>query len=392
VTARFRIEERGVAIVVAMVTMTVMLALGLAAIAFGGGQRQLAAGERFREATFNIAEATLNTQIFLLSRTWPGSAATAFPATCTSTTTATNCPDLTTVNSQFTDKEYTGYSWKTAVQDNGGANPGYYSTAVAAAQPSYDANGDGTLWVRGEATIRGVTRAIVTQVKANIQSIPFPRNTLTAGYFATTNNGKKVVLDTNGSSYSSTPTQPGTIAVRCSSGPKSSCLDYDASKGQVSPPTYQTSYPAPPLVTSDQLNAMRGIAKANNTYYSSGCPSTLTGSLVFIENGTCSYNSGTFNSLTSFGMVVIATGTLSLGGNATYHGLVYAANLQGSTGYVVSLGGCSKIIGSVAVDGQGGVLAGSCGTNIAFNPNATFLAKGYSDPAAVKATWREVGT
>jgi len=89
-------------------------------------------------------------------------------------------------------------------------------------------------------------------------------------------------------------------------------------------------------------------------------------------------------------MVVIATGSLSLGGNATYYGLVYAANLQNSTGYLVSLSGCSSIIGSVAVDGQGGVLAGSCGTNIAFNPNVTTLSKGYGDPAPVKETWREV--
>jgi Tfp pilus assembly protein PilX len=390
VIARLRTEERGVAVVVALAIMTMMLALGLAAIWFGGGQRQLAAGERLREATFNVAEATLNAQIFTLSRSFPGSAATAFPTTCTNATTATNCPDPSTVNAQFTDREYTGYSWKTKVQDNGGGNPDYYSTTVAATQPSYDLNGDGTLWVRGEATIRGVTRAIVTQVKAPIQAIPFPRNTVTAGYFGTTNSGKKTVIDTNGASYSSTPTQPGLVAVRCSSGPQSSCLNYDASKGQVSPPVYQTGYPAPPLMTSDQMNAMRGLAKKNNTYYSSGCPSTLAGSLVFIENGNCSYTGGKFNTLASPGMVVIATGTLTLSGNPIYYGLVYAANGQASTGYVVTVGGCSQIVGAVAVDGLGGVLAGSCGVNIAFNPSVFSLAQGYGVPAVIKATWREV--
>jgi Tfp pilus assembly protein PilX len=384
-------DERGSAIVVAMVAMTIMLALGLATIAFGGGQRQLAAGERFREATFNVAEATLNAQIFTLSRTWPGSAASAFPTNCTNTTTATNCPDLTTVNSQFTDSEYTGYSWKTKVQDNGGGNADYYSTAIAAAQPSYDANGDGALWVRGEATIRGVTRAIVTQVKAQVTPIPFPRNTMTAGYFSASSSGRKVIVDTNGASYSSTPTQPGSVSVRCSSGPQSSCLNYDASKGQVSPPSYRTSYNSSSLLSADQLNALRGTAKANGTYYSSGCPGSLAGSLVFIENGTCSYNTGTYNSLASSGVVVIATGTLSLGGNVVYYGLVYAANLQNSTGYVISESGCAKIVGAVAVEGQGGVIAGACGTNVAFNPNVTTLLKGYGDPAPVKSTWREVG-
>jgi hypothetical protein len=391
VISRIGKQQGGSALIIAIMAMAIMLTTGLAALAFGGGQRQLAAGERIRESTFNVSEGALNAQIFMLARSWPGSAASAYPASCSSTTTATNCPDATTINAQFTGSDYTGYTWTTAVQDNGGGNPDYYSTTVAAGQLPYDANADGKLWVRAQATMRGVTRAIVTQVKAQVRTIPFPRNTMTAGYFATTSSGRKVIVDTNGKTYSPTPTQPGSIAVRCASGPKSSCLDYDASKGQVSPPAYQTGYPTTSLVSSDDLNAMRGIAKTNNTYYSSGCPSTLTGALVFIENGTCSFNTGAFNTLASPGMVVIATGTLSIGGNSTYNGLVYAANLQGSTGYVVSIGGCAKIIGSVAVDGLGGVLAGSCGTNIAFNPNVTNLASGYSDPAPVKATWREVG-
>jgi Tfp pilus assembly protein PilX len=392
VISRIGKEQQGSALILAIMAMAIMLSVGLATLAFGGGQRQLAAGERIRESTFNVAEGALNSQIFLLAQSWPGSAASAYPTNCSSTTTVTSCPDPTTINAQFTGTDYTGYTWATAIRDNGGGNPDYYSTTVAAGQPSYDANGDGKIWVRGEATLRGVTRAIVTQVKAQIRTIPFPRNTLTAGYFSTTSQGRKVIVDTNGKTYSSTPTQAGAVAVRCSSGPTSSCLNYNAGQGQVSPPAYQTSYPTSSIISSDDLNAMRGIAKQSNTYYSSGCPSTLTGSLVFIENGTCSYNTGTFNSLASSGMVVIATGTLSLGGNATYYGLIYAANLQGSTGYVVSEGGCAKIVGSIAVEGQGGLLAGACGANIAFNPNVTSLARGYSDPAPVKATWREVGS
>jgi Tfp pilus assembly protein PilX len=383
-------QQEGSALIIAILAMAIMLSVGLATLSFGAGQRQLTAGERIRESTFTVAEAALNAQIFQLGQSWPGSAATQYPAGCSSSTTTTNCPDPATINAQFTGTDYTGNSWATVIQDNNRSD--YYSSSVQAGQPTYDADGDGKVWVRAQATLRGVRRAVVTQVKTQVQTIPFPRNALTAGYFATTNNGRKVIIDTNGSTYSSTPTQPGSVAVRCSSGPKSSCLDYDASKGQVSPPTYQTNYPAAPLVTSDQLNAMRGIAKTSNTYYSSGCPSSLTGALVFIENGTCSFNTGTFNTLASPGMVVLATGTLTLGGNATYHGLVYAANLQNSTGYVVSFTGCAKMIGSLAVDGPGGVLAGSCGTNIAFNPNVTSLARGYGQPAPVKATWREVGT
>jgi Tfp pilus assembly protein PilX len=392
VIGRVRKEERGTAMVIALILLSVMLALGAATIAFGGGQRRLAFGERVRESMFTLAEATLNAELFVVSQaTWPGSAATALPAGCNSTTAATNCPDPTTVNAQFTGTDYSGYSWTTAVQDNGGGNPDYYSTAVAATQPSYDANGDGKIWVRAQAQKGTVKRTIVTQVKAQLQTIPFPRNTVTAGYFAASPpNAKKVMVDTNGGSYSTTPTQPGVLAVRCSSPPTSSCLNYDASKGQVSPPAYKTGYSSSSVLTSDQLNQVRGMAKSNGTYYASGCPSTLTGAIVFIENGNCSYNGGTYNSLASPGAVIIGTGTMSLSGNSTYYGLIYAANLQASTGYVVSTSGCAKIIGAVAVDGQGGVSAGNCGGNIAFNPYITSLLRGYADAAPVKSMWREV--
>jgi Tfp pilus assembly protein PilX len=382
-------DEKGSAVIIAMVLMTVMLAMGLATISFGSGQRQLAVGERVRESAFNLAEAALHSQVFILARTWPGSQATAFPASCSSAAVTTNCPNPTTLSAQFTDAEYTSSSWSTSVQDNGGSVESFYSTAGAASQPSYDANGDGKLWVRSQGTVKGVGRTVITQVKAQAQQIPFPRNTLTAGYFATTNNGRKVMVDTSGGSYSSTPSQPGGLAVRCSTGPRSSCLDYDAGKGQVSPPSYQTNYPPALHVSADQLNTMRGIARSNNTYYSSGCPSSIAGAMVFIENGNCSY-SGTYNSLNTSGTVVVATGTLSFGGNGTYYGLVYLGNRQSSAGFLLTMGGCSKIIGSVMVEGQGGVQVGSCGNQIAFNPGVLGLAKGHGWAAPVKSTWREV--
>ena len=382
-------EERGSAVVIAMVLMTVMLAMGLATIGFGRGQRNLAVGERVRESSFNLAEAALHSQVFVLARTWPGSATTAFPASCSSAAVTTNCPNPSLISAQFTSPEYTNSTWSTAVQDNGGTVGSFYSTAGAASQPSYDLNGDGTLWVRSQGTVKGVSRTVITQVKAQVMQIPFPRNTLTAGYFEITNNGKKVMVDTSGRSYSSTPSQPGAIAVRCSSGPRSSCLNYDAGKGQVSPPSYQTNYPSALLVSADELNTMRGIARSNNTYHASGCPSSIAGAMVFIENGNCSY-SGSYNSLNASGMVVVARGTLSFGGNASYYGLVYLANAQSSAGFVLTMTGCSKIVGSVMIEGQGGAQVGSCGNQIAFNPAVIGLAKGYGNPAAVKGTWREI--
>jgi hypothetical protein len=294
------------------------------------------------------------------------------------------------VSAQFTGSDYVNSSWNVTLQDNGGANADYYSTTAAASQPTYDANGDGKIWVRAQALARGKTRTIVAQVKAELRTIPFPPNVITAGYLGTTSNGKRVYVDTNGRSYSTNPGQPGTVSVRCNTPPQSSCLNYDPGKGQISPPAIEMNYPAARLITDDQLNSMRNIAKSAGTYTANGCPGSLLGNLVFIENGNCSYNNGTFNTLNSPGMVVVATGTLSLGGNFQYYGLVYAANLQNSTGYVVSLGGCAKVIGGVAVEGAGGMQVGACGVNIAFNGNVFGLAKGYGTPSAAKGTWREI--
>jgi hypothetical protein len=383
-------DERGMALVTATVVVVVMMAIGLATVAFVSGQRTLSAAERTRELAFNLAEGVLNNEIFIVSQTWPGSPSTSYPSTCSSTKSIKNCPDPATMSAQFGGIEYASSSWNVMVQDNGGGKPDYYSTTVAATQPAYDANGDGKVWIRGQGIVKSVKRTLVGQVKAQLQTIPFPPNVITAGYFSTTSNGKKVIIDTSGKSYSSNPGQPSALTVRCNNPPKSSCLNYDVSKGQVSPPLYETSYPVTNLLTADQINSMRGIAKSNGTYTANGCPSTLAGSLVFIENGNCSYNNGTANSLASPGMVVIATGTLSLGGNFQYYGLVYAANLQNSNGYVISLGGCAKLVGGVAVDGPGGVQAGACGVNIAFNSNVFGLAKGYGSPSPTKGSWREV--
>ena len=391
-TSRLKQEEQGIVLITTLLLIVVMLSIGVATVAFVGGQRELSAGERIRESTFNLAEAALNSQIFVLSQRWPSSSSSAYPANCTSATTVTGCPNPGAINAQYSGGDYTNASWTTVVQDNGGGAPDYYLSSVASGQPQYDANGDGKMWIRAQAVRGGVKRTLVTQVKAQLSPIPFPRNSVTAGYFGTTNTGAKVVIDTNGSSYTTSPGKPAPVAVRCTQGPTSTCLNYYPAKGQVSPPLYQTGVSAATAISAEELDALRGLARSNNTYYASGCPSSLTGAMVFIENGNCSYSGGaTYNSIASMGMVVIGTGTLTLGGNAgQFYGLIYAANLQRSSGAVVSLSGCAKIVGAVAVDGTGGVTAGSCGLNIAFHSGALTLAKGYREPAPVKGTWREV--
>jgi Tfp pilus assembly protein PilX len=395
-------EEGGWALVTAIVVMAAMLSLGLGAMVFIDGQTQQTGSERVGESSFNLAEGALKSQIFLLSRDWPGSPTSAY-SPCTQASTSSECPSPATLAAEFSGADYEDVTWSTAVQDNGGSVASYYSTSGAAGQPGYDANGDGKVWVHAEANLRspqaatwGKPRAVAALIKADLVPLPFPRNTVTAGFFGTTNAGSKTIADTSGSSVLASPTQPAPIAVRCSTPPQSACLNFDPTKGQVSPPAYDPAYPGTSALTTEEVETLRGLAKAAHTYYETGCPADPSGALVFVESGNCSYNGGNANSQASPGMLVIANGTLTLGGNFTFYGLVYALNQQeplnqqGPSGNVVTLGGTSSVVGAVAVDGWGGVLAGSSGLNVAFDPNVFNLVKGYGNAAWVKGTWREL--
>jgi hypothetical protein len=74
----------------------------------------------------------------------------------------------------------------------------------------------------------------------------------------------------------------------------------------------------------------------------------------------------------------------------TYYGLVYAVNLQRSTGIVASVGGSAQVQGAMAVDGPGGVSAAASGRNVYFDDRVFPLIKSYSTAAAVQGTWREL--
>jgi hypothetical protein len=88
-------------------------------------------------------------------------------------------------------------------------------------------------------------------------------------------------------------------------------------------------------------------------------------------------------------------GSLSFGGNIEFHGLVYVPNVNPSGGWcssqaVVTTQGTSLIKGGVIVDGPGGIVSGSSGLNIQFNPNAFDNIRTTGTAGVVQNTWREV--
>lgn len=401
--------EQGSALVIAMFAIAVMLMVGLATLSVVDSQQSQANREHVGEASFRLANAALNAQMFRLGTTWPNVAGAAYPTWCTSAAGGgAACPDATALSSSFTGSEYASSTcsggvtngWRTAVRDNGGGATSYYNPAVVPSQPSYDANADGSVWVRAEGTARCRTRVVVALVRLSRVPLPFPRNVITANWISLRNLGRKVIVDTLGR-YAQPPSvrppndpaQAGGVTARCVSAP-TPCVGYDPSKGQISPDTTQIGGSgSSTTLTDDQINGLRLQAQTNSppSYYGSGqCPPSLSGQLVFVEDltGCPQYNGG--NSKNSPGVLVFLRGTLTLTGNGVFYGVVYAGNKQGSSGAVISLNGTSAIQGSVVVDGAGGVVAGSSGTNVVFDPRAFSLLQTLANATMVPNTWRQL--
>ncbi|MGI8513282.1 MAG: hypothetical protein ACR2NH_11735 [Solirubrobacteraceae bacterium] len=381
-------DERGAVLATSMILLGLMMSVALAAFAYVDTQQQSSASERIRETSFNLSESLLGSQIFILSRAWPGTASNAYPTTCTTGVSSPRCPDTAGITSAFGGPDLaTGVTWSTRVRDNGGSAAKFYSDAITSSQPTYDANADGKLWVRAQASIKGRRRTLAGLVKVEEIAESFPKNVITAGKFRTMNQGRKVIVDTKGSSAQAAP-----LAVRCLQ-PVPACVDYEASKGQVSPDTTTLGYTGGNALSAEALDRLRERAIANGTYYATGCPANPSGALVFVQSGNCSYNDSAgpcCNSQAAPGVFIIASGTLSLTGNIVFAGVIYLANQQNSSDYLVNLGGTVTILGSVAIDGNGGLSAGASGANVVYDANVFSRIVSYGNAGIIQNTWREI--
>lgn len=394
--ARLRAEDGNV-LVIAVTMMALMMMLGSAALSTVDTQSDTVLKERRHESSFNLAEGVLNAQTFVLARLGTGSATNPFPVYCTNSSTEALCPDDEQVARSYdpaTQGDYQDALWWTEVRDN--PSGAFYSAAAVESAARYDANGDQQLWVRARAETRDRVRDIVALISVEFRPVVFPRYAIAGGWFKTSNNGRKVIV------------QAGTslgVGVRCNQPPPSAnCLDYQPNKGQLDPPgKYQLNYPNTPGILADELRALEDHAKASGTYYTS-CPSNPNGQVVVVESGNCSYNNSApaapgaskcCNTAAKPGLYIMKCGSLSLGGNIEFHGLVYVPNVDSSgnwcsSGAVITTQGTSLIRGGAIVDGPGGIVSGSSGMNIEFDPNAFDNVRTAGTAGVVQNTWREV--
>lgn len=406
-TTRLRAED-GVALITSLVLMVTMVGFGLATLSTVDVQTEQSGATRQRETAFNLAEAAMSAQIGQLARDWPagGSAVNQYPL-CTKGSVSTRCPDAGQVLAQFTSADVDqSAGWSLAVRDNvAPETQNFYSDTLAQSAPRYDANGDGQLWVRSQATAKGRTRTLVGLVRAQEQAEDLPRGALISGRIDISNNGHKVLIDAQGGS-----SQSGLVAVRCTPAllEITPCLGHKLSGGllgsalaslnallnhQISPNIAQTGFGNAPAMTAEARARLKATAIANGTYYASGCPSAagLSGAVVYIENGACVYTSNTqFNSPSEPGMVLMARGSLYLGGTTNFYGIIYHANEAGSTGQVMQTQGNATVTGGVLVDGNATTVVGSSKLNIRLDPNAFDAVKSYGSAGIVQNTWREI--
>ena len=388
-------DARGSALIPALLITAILLGFGMASLSLVDGEQRDSRRERERESSFQLAEGVLNAEIYRLSTRWPGKESAPYPSECTATSTHADCPGGTTLQANFSSPDYTRpTSWKVQVRDNAdGAQKNFYSESLINGSSTYnDANGDNFLWVRAEADVAGRKRVLVALVEAENVTLNFPNATLVAGKFEVSNNGNKVMIDTNGVNNEWTP---GDIIVRCAL-TDPNCAKWNQGKGQIEPATIRSNPDQPKAVSPEALDQLRARAKAEGNYYT-GCAPSLQGvngpgGMVFMENAEgCHFNGNqVYNSPTKPGYVVIANGTPTLNGNAEFYGVIYHANESESSEMLINMKGNISIFGSIVIDGAGGLSAGSSKVNLVYNPNAFAGLQAFGTAGLVQNTFREV--
>ncbi len=396
-------DDEGWVLLTSIAMLSLMVMLGMALLSIVDTQTGQSRQQRVRETAFNLAEAGLNAQIFSLSRDWPGggSVLTPYP-TCTGASTSPRCPSDAQIVRLIPTADATGATWQTIVRDNG--TPGtasFYSDALVLAQPAYDANRDGQLWVRATATAQGKPRTMVALVRAEQQQEEIPHGAVLTGRLEITNMGNKPIVDASAGGGATT------VVVRCTPqlleltpclghkiagvGPITSVAGLLSFLGrQLSPNLVTTGYGSQPAMTVEARARLKATAIADGTYFT-GCPSTLTGAVVYIEAGTCSYaGNDVFNTAAKPGMVLMATGSIELGGTTIFNGVLYHANTTASTATIVAMRGNARAIGGVLVDGDATTVAGSSKLNIQLSLGAFRAVRSYGSAGVIQNTWREI--
>jgi hypothetical protein len=401
-------DERGTAIVMAIVLMTIMVAVGLAAYSVVDTQQTESMRSRQRESSFNLAEAALNSQSFVLSRRWAGAAtsfATTTPTCSNGTGAAVECPDPAQLTAAYNSPDYvTGATWKTTVYDDRGPTAGssspFYDAALIEAKsggvdltPHWDANANKRVWVKAETTVRGRDRTLVALVQVQEHVEFLPKRVILAGQFELTPNGNHKYVLTNPDATSQHP-----VTLRCNLNTPG-CAEFtpDKKNPQIDPPGAITGqeFVGKDAIEDDVKERLKERAIADGKFFDGVCPTDtqLTGKIVWVQgcaSGEYTKNN-TWNSPTNPGILIWADGFLEIGGNSDFYGIVYHLNNQDSSdNELLRLRGGLTIHGGAFVDGPGGIDVGSNSVNITYLEGAFVGVSSYGSASIVQNSWRDI--
>ena len=438
-------DERGWALVVAVVVMALMLAVGLALLKIVDNQQLQSRGQRVRESSFNLSEGMLYQESQILSRNWPSNATQAFPDDCTNLNAtdaahADFCTAPNTVaaasgssNPIFSGTDFSGDSsnvaWTIEVRDNGNSTGGvltnYDKTAadgvqkladgtacnVLPAKCTWDFNGDKQVFVRVNGTVRGKTRRIVALLKLETRQLKFNGGVATSGWFQSTTSANQTVVDAQGSSATASE-----IVVRCPSAGSTyngnTCNNLNTTR-QLDPDN-AISYGTDPGNALSDADLASLIGSADQQFQgnsATSCPSTLaqwTGVIVIdiSPDVTCTMSTQSNDSTncngsipgttasshpsqTGYGVVVMMRGKIQVPNNTTYCGAIIDVNDDNNTGVLVDIGDGAEVYGVVAVNGPGGISVHQK-NSISYDPKALNLLSGSGTAGLVQSTWREL--
>jgi hypothetical protein len=401
-------DERGTAIVMAIVLMTMMVAVGLAAYSVVDTQQTESMRTRQRESSFNLAEAALNSQSFVLSRRWAGAAtsfATTTPTCSDATGAALECPDPAQLAAAYNSPDYAiGATWKTTVYDDRALPPAtespFYDAAVIEAKsggvdltPHWDANGNKRVWVKAETTVRGRNRTLVALVQVQEHVEFLPKRVILAGQFELTPNGNHKYVLTNPDATSEHP-----VTLRCNLNTPG-CAEFtpDKKNPQIDPPGAISGqeFVGKDALEDDVKDRLKERAIADGKFFDGVCPTDtqLTGKIVWVQgcaSGSYTKNN-TWNSPASPGILIWADGFLEVGGNSDFWGIIYHLNNQDSSdNELLRLRGGLTIHGGAFVDGPGGIDVGSNSVNITYDEAAFVGVSSYGSASIVQNSWRDI--
>jgi Tfp pilus assembly protein PilX len=417
-------EEQGFVLITAIILLTIMLGFGIALVAYTDSQQSASAHEQWSESAFNLAEAALNAQVARLAREWPGTGTHnespgSLQATCTpSSSASTNyCPERETLEKAYPNTGSTSCTgteawgspltnkWDTYVREDLKGSP-YFSTEEKTAHEYDGGVGNGSpaepwkkLWVRAVGVVDCHAVTVVSLVSEQLAHTSFPEAAVSSNWFKTGNKGNKIIIKRKGKGP-----QSGKFAIRCSGFTEKEvveekkCEEYEREgkkEGQIQPElTEEEQKPSTTpstTLSAEQLESLKSQAKSEGHFYSaSNCPASLealAGRPVYVEGcGNLKFSGGTANSYEKPGFLVLADGSIDLGGGAIYYGVIYDANLQKSSEVLVTVRGGAKIVGEIIIDGNGGVSLGDKGNEVVAFEYSPGAAENFETVTGVAAT------